>query len=78
MAIGHSVLMALNCNKDIPEADYEKEMGVEAGYCYHCHTGTLPGRRRHSGPDVAQTFRSRMPRRSGFTTFCIASLSNVR
>ena len=23
-------------------ADYEKEMGVEAGYCYHCHTGRCP------------------------------------
>ena len=42
VAIGHSVLMALNCNKDIPEADYEREMGVEAGYCYHCHTGRCP------------------------------------
>ena len=42
VAIGHSALMALNCNKDIPEADYEKEVGVEAGYCYHCHTGRCP------------------------------------
>ena len=42
VAIGHAVLMALNCNKDIPEADYEKEMGVEPGYCYHCHTGRCP------------------------------------
>ncbi|GIT73879.1 MAG: hypothetical protein Ct9H300mP28_36930 [Pseudomonadota bacterium] len=42
VAIGHSAMMALNCNKDIPEADYEKEMGVEAGYCYHCHTGRCP------------------------------------
>jgi len=42
IAIGHSALMALNCNKDIPEADYEKEVGVEAGYCYHCHTGRCP------------------------------------
>ncbi len=42
VAIGHSVMMALNCNKDIPEADFEKEMGVEAGYCYHCHTGRCP------------------------------------
>src|SRR5271155_3444257 len=41
-AIGHSALMALNCNKDIPEADYEKEIGVEAGHCYHCHTGRCP------------------------------------
>ena len=42
VAIGHSALMALNCNKDIPEADYEKEIGVAAGYCYHCHTGRCP------------------------------------
>ncbi|CAI8057433.1 Glutamate synthase large subunit-like protein, partial [Geodia barretti] len=42
VAIGHSVMMALNCNKDIPEADYETEIGVEAGYCYHCHTGRCP------------------------------------
>jgi len=42
VAIGHSALMALNCNKDIPEANYEEEMGVEAGSCYHCHTGRCP------------------------------------
>jgi glutamate synthase domain-containing protein 2 len=42
VAIGHASLMALNCNKDIPEADYEKEIGVAAGYCYHCHTGRCP------------------------------------
>ena len=42
VAIGHSSLMALNCNKNIPEADYEREIGVEAGHCYHCHTGRCP------------------------------------
>jgi len=42
VAIGHSAMMALNCNKDIPEADFENEIGVEAGYCYHCHTGRCP------------------------------------
>jgi hypothetical protein len=42
IAIGTAGLIALNCNKDIPEADFEKEMGVEAGYCYHCHTGRCP------------------------------------
>ncbi len=42
VAIGHSALIALNCNKDIPEADFPTEMGVEAGYCYHCHTGRCP------------------------------------
>ena len=42
VAIGHSSLMALNCNKNIPEADFESEIGVEAGHCYHCHTGRCP------------------------------------
>ncbi len=42
IAIGHSALIALNCNKDIPEADFPKEIGVEAGYCYHCHSGRCP------------------------------------
>src|SRR5262249_10356413 len=42
VASGHSALKALNCNKDIPEADFENEIGVEAGYCYHCHTGRCP------------------------------------
>src|SRR5213592_5230525 len=42
VAIGTAALIALNCNKDIPEADYEGTIGVEAGYCYHCHTGRCP------------------------------------
>src|SRR4029078_6646018 len=40
--IGHAALMALQCNKDIPQADSPSEVGVEAGYCYHCHTGRCP------------------------------------
>jgi len=42
VAIGHSAMMALNCNRDIDEADFPNEMGVEAGSCYHCHTGRCP------------------------------------
>ncbi len=42
VAIGHSSLIALNCNRDIPESDFETEIGVEAGRCYHCHTGRCP------------------------------------
>src|SRR5918998_663783 len=30
VAIGHSALIALNCNKDIPESDYEGTVGVPA------------------------------------------------
>jgi glutamate synthase domain-containing protein 2 len=43
VAIGHSALMALNCNKEIPGVtDYEGSVGVPAGSCYHCHTGRCP------------------------------------
>jgi glutamate synthase domain-containing protein 2 len=43
VAIGHSSLMALNCNKEIPGVtDYMGSMGVPAGECYHCHTGRCP------------------------------------
>src|SRR5215472_1631251 len=43
VAIGHSALMALNCNKEIPGVtDYEGTIGVPAGRCYHCHTGRCP------------------------------------
>ena len=43
VAIGHSALMALNCNKEIPGVtDYEGTVGVPAGSCYHCHTGRCP------------------------------------
>ena len=42
IAVGTGALISLNCNKDIPEADFEKEMGVQAGECYHCHTGRCP------------------------------------
>ena len=42
IAIGHAGLIALNCNRDIPESNYEAEVGVPAGNCYHCHTGRCP------------------------------------
>ena len=42
MAIGIAALLALNCNKEIPESDFEKEVGVPAGQCSHCHTGKCP------------------------------------
>src|SRR5215510_12470057 len=43
VAIGHSALMALNCNKEIEGVtDYEGTVGVPAGQCYHCHTGRCP------------------------------------
>ena len=42
VAIGIAALIALNCNKEIPESDFMKEMGVPAGFCRHCHTGKCP------------------------------------
>jgi glutamate synthase domain-containing protein 2 len=41
-AIGIAALIALNCNRDIPEADFEKEIGLPAGACNRCHTGKCP------------------------------------
>ena len=42
VAIGIGALVALNCNKEIPESDFVKEIGVPAGQCRHCHTGKCP------------------------------------
>jgi len=57
VAIGHSALMALNCNKEIPGVtDYEGTVGVPAGQCYHCHTGGALSH-HHPGPGTAQRLR---------------------
>jgi glutamate synthase domain-containing protein 2 len=42
VSVGTAAMIALNCNRDIPEADFPNEIGVEAGSCYHCHTGRCP------------------------------------
>jgi glutamate synthase domain-containing protein 2 len=42
VAIGISALIALNCNREIPESNFVEEMGVPAGQCSHCHTGKCP------------------------------------
>ena len=42
VAIGIAALIALNCNREIPESDFEAEVGVPAGFCHHCHTGKCP------------------------------------
>jgi glutamate synthase domain-containing protein 2 len=42
VAIGIAALIALNCNKEIPESDFMEEVGVPAGQCHHCHTGKCP------------------------------------
>ncbi len=41
VSIGTAVLIALNCNAPIYEEDY-RALGVEPGFCHHCHTGRCP------------------------------------
>lgn len=57
VAIGIAALIALNCNKDIPDANYEEEVGVPAGKCRHCHTGKCPVGITTQDPDLI----SRLP-----------------
>ena len=65
VAIGHSALMALNCNKEIPGVtDYEGTIGVKAGHCYHCHTGRCPVGDHDAGRRAAQAPEGRRGRRA--------------
>ncbi|MEO9176118.1 MAG: glutamate synthase-related protein, partial [Gaiellales bacterium] len=58
VAIGHSALMALNCNKEIPGVtDYEGTIGVKAGHCYHCHTGRCPVGITTQDPELRKRLR---------------------
>jgi methylamine---glutamate N-methyltransferase subunit C len=41
VSIGTAALIALNCNAPIFKEDYQK-LGVEPGFCHHCHTGRCP------------------------------------
>ena len=41
-AVGIGSLIALNCNREIPESNFLEEIGVPAGLCHHCHTGKCP------------------------------------
>ena len=63
VAIGHSALMALNCNKEIPGVtDYEGTVGVPAGQLLPLPHRALPGRRHDAGPRAAQAARRRRGR----------------
>ncbi len=69
VAIGHSAMMALNCNKEIPGVtDYEGTVGVPAGPVLPLPFGPLPGRCGDAGPGAAQAARRRGGRRSASTT----------
>ena len=41
VSIGTAALIALNCNAPLYPEDYEA-LGVEPGFCHHCHTGRCP------------------------------------
>ena len=62
IAIGHSALMALNCNKEIPGVtDYEGTVGVPGRPVLPLPHRPLPGRDHHPGRRAAQA----PPRRRG-------------
>ena len=50
VAIGTAALIALNCNRDIPEANFEEEVGVPAGMCHPLPDGQVPSRNRDAEP----------------------------
>ncbi len=41
VSIGTAALIALNCNAPLFIEDYRR-LGVEPGFCHHCHTGRCP------------------------------------
>ncbi len=51
VSIGTAALIALNCNAPIHVEDYHK-LGVEPGYCHHCHTGRCPVGVTTQDPDL--------------------------
>ena len=60
IAIGHSALMALNCNKEIPGVtDYEGTVGVPGRPVLPLPHRPLPGRDHDAGPGAAQAPRRR-------------------
>src|SRR5258707_1073605 len=58
VAIGHSALMALNCNKEIPGVtDYAGTMGGPARPGYHCHTRRCPVGITTQDPELRKRLR---------------------
>jgi methylamine---glutamate N-methyltransferase subunit C len=53
VSIGTAALIALNCNAPLYLEDYEK-LGVEPGYCHHCHTGRCPVGITTQDPELIQ------------------------
>ena len=66
VAIGHSALMALNCNKEIPGVtDYEGTIGVPGRPVLPLPHRPLPGRDHDAGSRAAEAPRRRRGRRAG-------------
>lgn len=51
VSIGVAAMMALNCNRPLFLEDY-RELGVEPGSCFHCHTGRCPVGVATQDPDL--------------------------
>ena len=66
VALGHSSLMALNCNKEIPGVtDYEGTVGVPGRLLLPLPHRPLPGRHHHAGSRAAQAAGRRGGGRAG-------------
>ena len=55
IAIGHSAMMALNCNKDIPEANYPRGNRRRAGLLLQLSHRSLSGWRCHTRSQTARS-----------------------
>lgn len=53
VSIGTAALIALNCNAPMYLEDYEK-LGVQPGFCHHCHTGRCPVGITTQDPELMQ------------------------
>ncbi len=51
VSIGTAALVALNCNAPLYEDDY-RALGVQPGFCHHCHTGLCPVGITTQDPDL--------------------------
>ena len=76
VSIGQGVLIALGCNSEtyvqdgehISAVDDYARLGTAPGFCHHCHTGQLPGRRDHAGPGARAAAGARSRRAAACAT----------
>jgi methylamine---glutamate N-methyltransferase subunit C len=53
VSIGTAAMIALNCNAPLYREDYQR-LGVEPGFCHHCHTGRCPVGITTQDPELMQ------------------------